>query len=92
MLQAEKGAAAAKADSEALEASVSSKEVPEEKDTPPTFKKGPRFWIILFVISLAGLLTALEATVTSTVLPVIVTELGGRDNYIWVANSYFLTM
>jgi hypothetical protein len=81
-------------DSETSEASVTCKEAeaPKEKETPPTFKKGPRFWIILFVISLTSLLTALEATVTSTVLPVIVAELGGSDNYIWVANGYFLTL
>jgi MFS family permease len=46
----------------------------------------------LFVLALAGLLTASEATITSTVLPVIVSKLGGGDNYIWAANGYFLTM
>ncbi|KAI1862721.1 uncharacterized protein JN550_010058 [Neoarthrinium moseri] len=55
-------------------------------------RKGWRFWMILIVLALTSLLTSLEATITSTALPVIVAELGGGDNYIWVANAYFLTM
>lgn len=55
-------------------------------------RKGRRFWLILLGLVLTSLLTSLEATITSTVLPVIVADLGGGDNYIWVANGYFLTM
>ncbi|KAK8079267.1 hypothetical protein PG994_003074 [Apiospora phragmitis] len=55
-------------------------------------QKGLRLWAILAVLALASLLTALEATISSTVLPVIVQDLGGGDDYIWVANAYFLTM
>ncbi|KAK7998429.1 hypothetical protein PG989_006469 [Apiospora arundinis] len=55
-------------------------------------RKGPRFWAILGVLALASLLTSLEATITSTVLPVIIEDLGGGIDYIWVANAYFLTM
>ncbi|KIH92513.1 Major Facilitator Superfamily protein [Sporothrix brasiliensis 5110] len=58
----------------------------------PTFKPGPRFWAILAALSFISLLTSLEATVTSTVLPSIVADLGGGDNYIWVSNAYFLSM
>lgn len=58
----------------------------------PTFQTGPRFWAILVALSFISLLTSLEATVTSTVLPSIVADLGGGDNYIWVSNAYFLTM
>jgi hypothetical protein len=70
--------------------------VDQEKTTPkispgPT-RKGFRFWAILVVLSLASLLTALEATITSTVLPVLVADLGGGDNYIWIANAYLLTL
>lgn len=73
--------------------SVDSSEVIEFRaKNPKSTRKGPRFWAILFVLSLTSLLTSLEATVTSTVLPVIVAELGGSDDYIWVANGYFLTM
>ncbi|KAI3396962.1 hypothetical protein diail_11362 [Diaporthe ilicicola] len=73
------------------EASIDNKAVTTEKSRQPA-KKGPRFLAIMVVLALAGLLTALEATITSTVLPVIVAELNGGDSYIWVANAYFLTM
>lgn len=61
-------------------------------DTPKQTRKGRKFWLIFLGIILTSLLTSLEATITSTVLPVIVSDLGGGDNYIWVANGYFLTM
>ncbi|KAJ5618956.1 hypothetical protein N7510_002940 [Penicillium lagena] len=71
-------------------ASDDDKEAP--KEIPKQNQRGPRFWAILFVLALTSLLTAMEATITSTVLPVIIADLGGGDNYIWVANGYFLTM
>lgn len=74
---------------ESREASVD--DTTEEKDVP-NFEKGPRFWVILVVLSLISLLTSLEATVTSTVMPSIIVDLGGGENFIWVSNAYFLTM
>jgi hypothetical protein len=62
------------------------------EESPPTFKKGPRFWAIIIVLSLISLLTSLEAAVTSTVMPTMVAGLGDGENYIWVSNAYFLTM
>ncbi|KAK3668829.1 hypothetical protein LTR22_000309 [Elasticomyces elasticus] len=62
-----------------------------EKSTPK-FERGPRFWAIIIVLCLISLLTALEATVTSTVMPSLVADLGGGENFIWVSNAYFLTM
>lgn len=64
--------------------------VPE--NSPGPSKMGQRFWAIMVVLALAGLLTALEATITSTVLPIIVAELDGGGSYVWVANGYLLTM
>ncbi|KAH9990389.1 major facilitator superfamily protein [Xylariaceae sp. FL0662B] len=55
-------------------------------------KKGFRFWTIIAAIGFASILTSLEATITSTVLPSIVADLGGGDLYIWVINGYFLAM
>lgn len=71
--------------------SVDSPDAPTEKSSPQ-FKKGPRFFAILFVLALASLLTSLEATVTSTVMPSIVADLVGGEDYIWISNAYFLTM
>jgi len=62
------------------------------KGGPPQFKRGPRFWTILFVLALVSLLTSLEGTVTSTILPSIVADLNGGENYVWIANATFLTM
>lgn len=56
------------------------------------FEKGPRFFAILFVLALTSLLTSLEATITSTVMPSIVADLAGGEDYIWISNAYFLTM
>ena len=86
---AQQEAAASTADSR--EASVDALDAASEKDQPD-FEKGPRFWAIIVVLSLISLLTSLEATVTSTVMPSIVTDLSGGDNFIWVSNAYFLTM
>ncbi|KAH8703892.1 major facilitator superfamily domain-containing protein [Talaromyces proteolyticus] len=72
--------------------SVDKLEEVASKETLQQTRKGLRFWAIMVVLALTSLLTSLEATVTSTVLPVIVADLGGGDNYIWVANAYFLTM
>lgn len=74
------------------EASIETQDATPPPARPQPARKGARFWLIMCVISLTGLLTALEATITSTVLPVIVAELGGADQYIWVANGYFLAM
>jgi hypothetical protein len=78
---------------ESKEPSVNAHDSTTDKEkSKPKFQKGPRFFAILFVLALASLLTSLEATVTSTVTPSIVAELGGGENYIWISNAYFLTM
>ena len=58
----------------------------------PPVKKGIRFWAIILALAVTGLLTALEATITSTALPTIIEALGGASLYVWVINLYFLTM
>lgn len=76
---------------ESKEAPADGKDVPT-RESPPQVKRGPRFWTILFVLALVSLLTSLEATVTSTILPSIVADLNGGENYVWIANATFLTM
>ena len=63
-----------------------------EKKSPPVFEKGLRFFTILLVLALTSLLTSLEATITSTVMPSIVEDLAAGEDYIWISNAYFLTM
>ena len=62
------------------------------KPTTTESKKGLRFWMIVVALSVTSLLTAMEATITSTALPTIIADLGGGDLYIWAVNGYFLTM
>lgn len=68
----------------------------ENSETDPEHeaqaKRDWRFWALLASISLAGLLTALEGTVTSTALPSIVNDLGGGHLYVWVVNGYLFAM
>ncbi|KAK4032143.1 MFS general substrate transporter-like protein [Parachaetomium inaequale] len=67
---------------------------PAPSDTPPTtaFKPSLRFWTIFLAVGFSGLLTALEATITSTALPSIIADLQGGDTYIWAVNGYLLAM
>lgn len=58
----------------------------------PALNRDLRFWAILLAIGFSGLLSALEATITSTALPTVIAELGGGDLYIWAVNGYFLAM
>ncbi|KAK2794963.1 hypothetical protein FQN52_006842 [Onygenales sp. PD_12] len=76
---------------ESTEVSVDAQDTTTEK-RPPKFEKGLRFWAIIVVLSLISLLTSLEATITSTVMPALVADLDGGENFIWVSNTYFLTM
>lgn len=66
-------------------------ETPNATHVAPA-KRDWRFWALLVSISLAGLLTALEGTITSTALPSIVNELGGGHLYIWIVNGYLFAM
>jgi len=69
------------------------KDVPvPTKPTTTESRKGLRFWMIVVALSFTSLLTALEATITSTALPSIIADLGGGDLYIWAVNGYFLAM
>ncbi|RYO85825.1 hypothetical protein DL763_006927 [Monosporascus cannonballus] len=76
---------------------AASPETSETPETPETTHVAPakrdwRFWALLSSISLAGLLTALEGTITSTALPSIVNDLGGGHLYIWIVNGYLFAM
>lgn len=53
--------------------------------------RGLQFWMIIVGLSVAGILPGLESTVITTSLPTITAELKIGDNYIWIANVFFLT-
>jgi hypothetical protein len=58
---------------------------------PLPMKRGFQFWAIIFALCVTGLLSALENTVVSTSMPVIVRELNIGDNYVWITNAFFFT-
>ncbi|CAK7236773.1 hypothetical protein SBRCBS47491_009751 [Sporothrix bragantina] len=74
-----------------LDASSPSSPSPSPEETPPTFRRGPRFWAIMATLCVIGLLSALENTVVTTSLPFIAAQLDLGANYIWVTNVFFLT-
>lgn len=56
-----------------------------------TSKKSLRFFAIIAALTLSGLVTSLEATITSTALPTITADLKGAGLYTWVVNGFYLT-
>ncbi|KAL9096784.1 MAG: hypothetical protein Q9165_001272 [Trypethelium subeluteriae] len=54
---------------------------------PALTKKGFGFFAIIVALALTGLLTSLEATITSTALPTIISDIGGGNLYIWTVNG-----
>ncbi|KAK4235118.1 major facilitator superfamily domain-containing protein [Achaetomium macrosporum] len=59
---------------------------PDEDD----FHPGWRLWTIIVGLAVTLVLTALENTVVTVAAPVIVTELGLGEDYIWVTNAFFI--
>ena len=59
-------------------------------NTSPNFVRGVRFWAIIIGLGITNLLGALENTVVTTSAPVIVTDLGIGDSYIWITNAFFV--
>ncbi len=68
----------------------SSEKSATEAPLEPDFKRGPRFWAIMFALCVTGVLSALEGTVVSTALPTVIRSLGGGEEYLWGVNGYFL--
>ncbi|KUI67782.1 hypothetical protein VM1G_03182 [Cytospora mali] len=63
-----------------------------EHDDPEIddFHPGLRLWIIIIGLGVTLLLTALENTVVTVAMPMIISELGLGENYIWVTNAFFI--
>lgn len=63
----------------------------EEKDTAPRFKRGIRFWSIIIILGISGLLGSLEHTVVVTAGPYILQDLNMREEFVWITNGFFVT-
>jgi MFS family permease len=61
------------------------------RNIPNQQKRGIRFWLIIVSLAITAFLVALEATIVSTALPSIISDLGGYGAYVWVIMAFFLT-
>ncbi|OCL14897.1 MFS general substrate transporter [Glonium stellatum] len=61
---------------------------PNPSGPPATTTKSIRFWLLFSSLCLAAFCCNLEATVLTTVIPLIVRDLHVKDQYIWVNASY----
>ncbi|KAJ0115639.1 hypothetical protein J7T55_010462 [Diaporthe amygdali] len=55
-----------------------------------TFENGPRFWAVMTSLALTSFLASLENSVVVTSGPAIVADLEMGEEYVWVANAFFV--
>lgn len=53
-------------------------------------RKGSAFWLCFLAIVVCNILSALDVTAVSTVLPTVTHDLGGDNNFVWVGAAYGL--
>lgn len=68
---------------------TSSPAIPDEQQKKKGY--GWRFWAIFPGLCIGGLLSALDTTILSTVLPTISHELDSQELYVWAINGYFVS-
>lgn len=59
-------------------------------DQSPAGAQPLGFWIIIGVLCMSTLVSSLDALIITTALPHITHEIGGQENYVWIANSFVL--
>ncbi|KAK2736781.1 hypothetical protein FQN57_000553 [Myotisia sp. PD_48] len=64
------------------------KEAEVQVEPPPVFRHSWRIWCIFLVLCLLSFISAVDATIITTSLPTIAREIGGGEQYIWIANSF----
>jgi len=47
-----------------------------------------RFWVVFFSLCLISFISAIDATIVVTALPVITRSIGGESKYVWIANCF----
>jgi EmrB/QacA subfamily drug resistance transporter len=68
--------------------------VPSQNDgrviTEPAqvFKHSWRIWCVFIALCLLSFISAVDATIITTSLPIITHEIGGEELYVWIANSF----
>ena len=61
-------------------------------DTPSesTTSHSWRFWCVFLALCLISFISGLDATIVVTALPTITREIGGQEQYVWIANSFVI--
>ena len=54
----------------------------------PTPTHSIRFWSVFAALCLISLISSVDATIITTTLSTITKDIGGEDQYVWIANSY----
>ncbi|KAH8829805.1 major facilitator superfamily domain-containing protein [Flagelloscypha sp. PMI_526] len=70
-------------------------ETPKENGPPqekPKAGKGSAFWLSFISLLLCSFLSALDLTAIGTMLPTMSKDLGGTDNFAWIASTAFLPL
>jgi hypothetical protein len=62
-----------------------------QAEKPPKTHYPLSFWLAFLGLCCTGLVSALDGSIVATALPSIIEDLHGGDDYVWVANVYFLT-
>lgn len=62
----------------------------EEQEENDDFHPGWRLRVIIVGLGVTLLLTALENTVVTVAMPVIISDLGMGSDYIWITNAFFI--
>lgn len=55
------------------------------------FQHSWRLWCVFLALCLLSFMGAIDSTVTTTALPTITREIGGSNDYVWIANTYLFT-
>lgn len=56
----------------------------------PGARKGSAFWLCFLAIVVCNILSALDVTAVSTVLPTITHDLDGDNDFVWIGAAYGL--
>ena len=57
-------------------------------EEPTSFQHTWRLWCIFLVLCLLSFISAVDATIVTTSLPTITREVGGAEQYVWIANAF----
>ncbi|KAL9036216.1 MAG: hypothetical protein Q9180_004426 [Flavoplaca navasiana] len=57
-------------------------------DGSPSVVRSLRFWCLFGSLCLISFISSIDATIITTALPTITREIGGEEQYVWIANSF----